>query len=150
MRRVLLVVISFGIVTSIISVNHPPAEARSPFAKCAIMKFKDEYKRSKAVFVGKVINVDRDGDKKVFEFAVKKFWKGIDGKKVKVSVHENRRYQAQFKIDRSYLVFAKESDKGEIWDGRCSRSRDLEGYREAVEEDLRKLGKGKTCIDLEN
>jgi hypothetical protein len=116
--------------------------------KCAIMKFEKEYEYSKAVFVGKVLNIRKDGNKKIFKFAVKKYWKGIESKTVVVAVNENPRFQAQFQIDGEYLVFAKDDEAGGLFDGRCSRSKDLEGFGQAVKEDLEKLGEAKTCIEL--
>lgn len=137
--------IVFGIVFNI-SFNNTTAHAGSDAAKCAIPKFDDEYENSKAVFVGTVNDVKKDGDKKIFEFEVSKYWKGIESKIVKVVVTENIRFQAQFKLDGQYLVFAKDDEEGGLWDGRCSRSRDLEGFGGEVEEDLAKLGDAKIFI----
>ncbi len=129
--------------------DNSTVQAESNAPKCAIQKFDDEYKNSKAVFVGKVVKEKKDGNKKIFEFEVSKYWKGIESKMVKVVVTENMRFQAQFKLDGNYLVFAKDNEEGGLWDGRCSRSRDLEGFGGEVEEDLTKLGDAKTCIDLD-
>ncbi len=119
-------------------------------AKCAIMKFDAEYKNSKAVFIGEVINIEKDGDKKIIEFKVKKFWKGIKDSKIKVTVYENFRFESPFDKSETHLVFAKDNEEGGLWDGRCSRSKDLNGTSSDLEDDLKALGKGKTCDSLEN
>lgn len=118
--------------------------------KCAIMKFDAEYKNSKAVFVGEVINIEREGDKKIIEFKVKTFWKGIEDSKIKIIVYENTRFESPFDKGETHLVFAKDNEEGGLWDGRCSRSKDLNGSSADLEDDLKSLGKGKTCISLEN
>ncbi len=142
-----VLVISIGSISfSDLTVSGAPAPLS---AKCAIMNFEKEYEFSKAVFVGEVLKVEKDGNAKNFEFRVEKFWKGIESKTVEVRVNERARYQAQFKVGGKYLVFAKgNEDDGTLWDGRCSRSKDLKGYGGAVEEDLKKLGEAKTCVDL--
>ena len=85
--------------------------------RCAFQKFEKEYENSKAVFVGKVINVEKDGNKKITEFKVKKYWKGIKGSKVKVTVYENPRFQSPFDEGEIHLVFAKQGEKDGLRDG---------------------------------
>ena len=127
------------------------ANTASPTAKCAIMKFEKEYEFSKAVFIGEVLKIEKDGNARIFEFRVKRFWKGIDSKTVKVRVNERPSYQAQYKVGGRYLVFAKAKEEDDtLWDGRCSRSRDLAGFGGEVEEDIKKLGEAKTCVSLES
>ena len=116
--------------------------------KCAMPNFKNAYKNAKAVFVGEVIGVKKNGNIKTFEFRVKKFWKGIEDTTVKVITNENFRYQAPYKIGETFLVFAKDNNKGGLWDGRCSRSRNMDGLAPSLKEDLESLGEGKTCISL--
>ncbi|MCB1023528.1 MAG: hypothetical protein KDB79_04005 [Acidobacteria bacterium] len=147
MRKVLIIGIAAAALISYFSVQAKSVAAETVLAKCAMLKFDAEYKNSKAVFVGKVIAIEKDGDSRIFEFEVQKFWKGIDSKTVKVSVYENMRFQAQFKVDREYLVFAKGSDSGILWDGRCSRSRDLAGFGGEVDEDLKSLGDAKKPVN---
>jgi hypothetical protein len=118
-------------------------------AKCATPNFERAYKNARAVFIGEVIGVEKDGDKKIFEFKVKKFWKGIEGAKVKVITYENRRYQPPYDVGETHLVFAKDDEEGGLYDGRCSRSRDLNGLSPSLKDDLKELGEGKTCISLE-
>ncbi len=123
--------------------NHSPMN-------CIIRGFEGEYKNSKAVFIGEVINIEKEGDKKIIEFKVKKFWKGIKDSKVKVVVYETFRFESPFDIGETHLVFAKDNGAGELWNHRCSRSKDLNGTSSDLEDDLKSLGKGKTCINLEN
>ncbi|MEZ5345506.1 MAG: hypothetical protein R2681_08130 [Pyrinomonadaceae bacterium] len=130
------------------SLYESTVRAETPGVKCAIPKFDAEYENSKAVFVGTVIKVEKEGDKRIFEFEVDKYWKGVESKTVIVAVTENMRFQAQFKLDGQYLVFAKDDEEGGLWDGRCSRSKDLTGFGGEVEEDLKKLGEAKNCIPL--
>ncbi len=117
-------------------------------AKCAMPNFERSYENAKAIFLGEVIAVETDGDKKIFEFKVKKFWKGIEDTKVKVSVYENMRYQSPYKVGETFLVFANDDEEGGLLDGRCSRSRNMDGYAPSLKEDLKSLGEGKTCISL--
>lgn len=116
--------------------------------KCAMLNFKNAYKRAAAVFVGKVVSVKKEGDIKITKFKVSKFWKGVNTKYVVVRVFESRRFQSPYRDGRSYLVFAKKREKGGLWDGRCSRSRDVEGFSPSLKKDLKALGEGKTCISL--
>lgn len=117
-------------------------------AKCAMPKFDDAYKNAKAVFIGEVIGVEIAGDKKIFKFRVKKFWKGIEEATVKVAVYENLRFQAPYYASDTFLVFANDDEEGGLVDGRCSRSKALNGTSPDLKDDLKKLGKGKTCINL--
>ena len=110
-------------------------------AKCATPAFPEQYKNSKAVFVGKVLSIREEGDKKIFEFKIEKYWKGIKTKKVEVDVYETPRYQAWYEVGKKYLVYARDDD-GKLVDGRCSRSREIGD--DFIRNDLKKLGKGKT------
>lgn len=117
--------------------------------KCAMPSFEVEYEHSTSVFVGEVIEVSKEGDKRQFVFEVKRFWKGVTSKKLKLSVTENMRFQAPFEEGKTYLVFAKKNeDDGELFDGRCSRSAEIGGYSSTLEGDVEKLGDAKTCISL--
>ena len=93
------------------------AETESALAKCAIPSFDKEYENSRTVFVGKVVKIEKDGNKRIFKFEVKKYWKGVEKKYIKVSVRERPRYQAQFMMDGEYLVFAKDDNDGGFRDG---------------------------------
>jgi len=115
--------------------------------KCAMLNFEKAYKNAGAVFVGEVVEIKKDGNKRVFTFKIKKYWKGIEGKTIDVAAHENRRYQAPFEEGKSFLVFAKADEDGGFWDGRCSRTRNMESYAPSLKEDLEKLGEGKTADD---
>jgi hypothetical protein len=129
--------------------NFEVSSANGPTnAKCAMLNFEQAYDQAKAVFVGEAIAIETDGDKKIFEFKVKKFWKGIEDTKIKVSVYENMRYQSPYKVGETFLVYAKDDEEGGLFDGRCSRSRDIEGFDPSLKEDLKSLGEGKTCISL--
>lgn len=118
-------------------------------AKCAIPKFEKAFEDAKAVFVGKVLSKKSEGDLKIFELEVEKYWKGVEKKKIIINVYENPRYQAQFEVGKSYLVFAETDDDGKLFDRRCSRTKLVtENSVENLSEDLEKLGDAKTCISL--
>ncbi len=119
----------------------------TPF-KCATPSFDSEYRDSSAVFVGEVTKSGKEGDKRLFVFRVKHFWKGVSSKEIEISVFENMRYQAAFEEGKSYLVFAKSNEDGSLYDGRCSRSGEIGGYSSSLKDDLLSLGEPKTCIDL--
>jgi hypothetical protein len=116
--------------------------------KCALPSFSRAYEYSSAVFVGVVLSESKVGDIKEYKILVKRYWKGVKSKKVELSVYENRRFQAQYKEGRTYLIFAREDDDGRLIDGRCSRSSEIGGYSSNLKGDLEKLGEAKTCIDL--
>ena len=149
MRRITLLLFVLSAITLVWSKDSVSAKLVAE-ARCAIPTFDKEYKASKAVFVGKVVGMKKDGNAKIFKFKVEKFWKGVDSKTLSVKVHENPRYQAQYKVDGRFLVFAKHNEDMGLWDGRCSRSKDIEGFGGIVKEDLKKLGEAKTCISLED
>ncbi len=107
-------------------------------SKCAMPTFQAAYRGSKAVFIGEVVGEVKDGDTRIFDFKVEKYWKGANTKRVRVYVYETARYRARFEEGGRYLVYAGMDAEGRLRDGRCSRSRDAE-----VAEDLQKLGKGK-------
>ena len=117
------------------------AKESTVLAKCATREFNDEFKYSKAVFVGQVLSIREEPDsKKIIEFKVTKYWKGIKIKKVEVTVYETSRYQAWYEVGKNYLVYAR-NDNGKLMDGRCSRSREIGD--DFIKDDLKKLGKGK-------
>ena len=117
------------------------AKESTALAKCATREFNEELKYSTAVFVGKVLSIrEEPGSKKIIEFKVTKYWKGIKTKKVEVNVYETSRYQAWYEIGKNYLVYAR-NDDGKLMDGRCSRSREIGD--DFIKDDLKKLGKGK-------
>jgi hypothetical protein len=107
--------------------------------KCAIPPFKEEFAASSAVFIGKVKSEKKEGNTRIFEFEVEKYWKGASKKKIEISVYETTRYQAFFEVGGKYLVYADAAEDKTLRVGRCSRSRDAGD----ASEDLGKLGKGK-------
>lgn len=125
------------------AVSLPSAIADERNARCATPDFEREYEISRAVFIGTVKKAREDGDRKIFEFKVEKYWKGVEESSVTVTVHENPRFEAQFAEGGRFLVFAKSDEQGGLVDGRCSRSKDLDKFAEGAEEDLRKLGPAK-------
>ena len=151
MRKTAAVILFIGVVCIFSGSSYASNAFESANAKCAVPRFEQAYKDAKAVFVGEVINIEEEGDKKIVEFKVKKYWKGIEDTKIKVTVNENFRFQSPYEFGENHLVFAKlNEDSGELWDGRCSRSKDLEGFSPDLKGDLKSLGKAKTCISLDS
>jgi hypothetical protein len=108
--------------------------------KCGIPAIETAYKNSKAVFVGEVLGIAKEGDVKTFTFKVEKYWKGVSGRQIEISVQETTRYQAWFEVGGKYLVFARGNEgDGKFWEVRCSRSKRLED----ASEDIKKLGRAK-------
>lgn len=110
--------------------------------KCAIPNLKRALQDSSAVFVGKVLKVTKEGNEKIFEFEVAKYWKGVAAKKggkIKISVLETPRFQAWFQEGENYLVFARQDEDGKLRDGRCSASKSLLD----ASEDIKQLGRAK-------
>lgn len=132
-------VVVFSAIILAFSSNRVEAEGfGAANGRCAIPPFKTAFDASSAVFVGKVKSEKKQGDTKIFEFEVEKYWKGAGKKKIKINVYETPRFQAWFEVGEKYLIYADASD-GSLRVGRCSRSRDAGD----ASEDLGKLGKGK-------
>jgi len=130
-------VIGFGFLSNFQTAN---GANRANFgAKCAVPTFENAYRQAKSVFVGEVVGEEKSGDVRTFEFKVEKYWKGSAAKRIKIHVYETARFQAWFKKNGRYLIYADADEKGRLRVYRCSRSRDIE----FAEEDLPKLGKGK-------
>ena len=124
------------------SSNFPVTESANSFnpgMKCAIPNFQTAYRESKAVFIGEVVGEEKNGDTRIFDLKVEKYWKGANSKRVRVYVYETARYQAWFKEGGRYLIYAGSDADGKLRVGRCSRSRDADDA-----EDLQKLGKGRS------
>lgn len=139
------------LLTVILSVSSEIATVEAIYeARCATPNFENSFKQSEAVFVGKVLSKKSEGNIKIFELEVEKYWKGVEEKKITINVYENPRYQTQFEVGKSYLVFADEDeDSGKLFDRRCSRTKlIMEDSVEYLKEDLEKLGEAKTCINL--
>ncbi|NNE97477.1 MAG: hypothetical protein HKN25_00515 [Pyrinomonadaceae bacterium] len=118
-----------------------------PLSKCAMLNFEKAFERAGAIFVGEVIEIEKEAKKRIFEFKVKKYWKGSVEKTIKVAAHENPRFQAPFEKGKSFLVFAKSDEDGGYWDGRCSRTRNMESFAPSLKEDLKKLGKARMVTE---
>jgi hypothetical protein len=115
--------------------------------RCAVPKFENEFGQSAEVFVGTVDSIEMKGDEKIATFQVEKYWKGSGKRILKVSAYENPKFQSPFREGGRFLVFAKadEDDDGKLFDGRCSRTTDLDRNPERAAEDLEKLGPGSAC-----
>ena len=111
--------------------------------KCGVPPVDEAYKNSKAVFIGEITGVVRDGDVKTFTFKVEKYWKGAADEVIQINVQETMRYQAWFEVGEKYLVFARGNEgDGKFWEVRCSRSKRLAD----ASEDITKLGKAKQPV----
>ena len=111
--------------------------------KCGVPLVAAAYKESKAVFVGEVLKVVKDGDIKTFTFKVEKYWKGAAGKEIEINVQETMRYQAWFEVGEKYLVYARgENGREKLWEVRCSRSTRFAD----ASEDVKKLGRAKKPV----
>ena len=110
------------------------------FARCAVPTFAAQFRGSNAVFAGKVVSERKEGDEKIFTFAVERYWKGGKSKTLEVRHYETMRYQAWLKVGEKYLVYAHKDENGNLFDSRCSLTK---SYSQA-KADLKLLGKGKT------
>lgn len=113
-------------------------------AKCAVPPIKAAYADSKAVFAGKVTSVTKNGDVKTFVFEVERYWKGVSGKQIEISVQETMRYQAWFEAGESYLVYARgDAENKTLWERRCSRTKRLS----EASEDISRLGRAREPVE---
>ena len=91
------IIVAIAVLSAIFcAVSSKTATAENEMAKCAIPSFENAYEQAEAVFVGKVLSEEKNGDVRTFEFEVEKYWKGANKKKIKINVYETMRYQAQF------------------------------------------------------
>ena len=112
-------------------------------ARCMIQpkSVEDAFKKSDAVFVGEVIEVEDAGSLREARFRVEQSWKGVETKEVIVfatRTAESPRYQGK----GQYLVFAT-LQNGKLITGNCSRTKKIE----QAQEDLQQLGAGKRPKD---
>jgi hypothetical protein len=139
MRRICFAVIC----CLILLLSNVPAETKknsSVNGRCLVMNVKPALRMSSAVFAGEVLSETQNGNEKIFEFRVVKYWKGAGKKSITVRVRETTRFQALFQVDESYLVFARDDDKdGRLHDYRCSPSKLLS----EASKDLKELGRAK-------
>jgi hypothetical protein len=108
-------------------------------ADCAFASVQYEYKHSKAVFVGKVTKVVEGENSKTYEFRVDKYWKGVKGKKIKITAGMMMRFEPVYQRGKTYLIYAFADEKGTLRTGKCTRG----GQLEFVQADLKVLGKAK-------
>jgi hypothetical protein len=97
---------------------------------------------SNAVFSGEVIEINkifRERHTSIVKIKVKEFWKGQMSKEVTINTRSSSAACGyEFEVGKSYLIFAKSSDDGNLTTGLC-----LTNEIEKAEEDLKMLGKGK-------
>ena len=110
-------------------------------AKCrAPTNAKDATRAAGAVFIGTISKIsDSAGDVKTFEFAVERYWKGEKTKIQNVRVYFSENYSPSFNIGERYIVYAAKDSNGELFTGRCTRTK-LAQY---ADDDVRALGRGK-------
>lgn len=106
---------------------------------CALPTLKNEVASSKAVFSGRVIKIEQDGDTKIITFQAIRVWKGKIKRTTKLYIPETMRYGIFYEAAKSYLVFASEDNKGRLSERRCSNSKSLVN----AAYDMNLLGKGK-------
>jgi hypothetical protein len=106
-----------------------------------------ELKRSKAVFSGKVIDINNEKNNRKILFEVDEAWKGVSETQI-ILTDEHSSCSLNFFEGESYLVYAYEF-QGDLTTNICDRTIDLR----SAEEDLATLGKGATPtekVDLKN
>lgn len=116
------------------------AAVLSAFSFSFSSNFQMAFDEAKAVFVGEVVGEENDSDTRIFDFKIEKHLKSANAGRVRLSVYETARFQAWFKKGGKYLIYATAGTDGKLHVSRCSRSRDAED----AEEDLQKLGEGKS------
>jgi hypothetical protein len=97
----------------------------------------DTFKKSAAVFVGEVVEVNDAGTLKEARLRVEQSWKGVETKEITVLATRTAE-SPRYKAGERYLVFASLQD-GKLFTGNCSRTKKME----YAQEDLAQLGEGK-------
>ncbi len=132
------IIAGFAVVLSALTISVSSNFQIAEAARCAQSSFQAEFKNADSVFVGKVTGDTTEGDKRIIEFTVEKYWKGSNAKLVTITVYESARFQSPFESGNRYLVYANSGDDG-LTVSRCSRSRAVK----YATDDLKKLGTGK-------
>jgi hypothetical protein len=132
-------IISVFLCVLVLTAFNFPVLGKSFICDCAVTSVKQEYKRSKAVFVGKVTNIIENDDSKTFEFRVEKYWKGVTTKIIKVTVSKTMRFEPFYKLGSRYLIYAYSGNDGNLQTSKCTRGSEVQ----YVQEDFKLLGKAK-------
>ena len=100
--------------------------------------FEQEFDFSKAVFVGKVVEIDEAKPDAFVTFRVEKIWKGVKSKTIVVRTNnQGKACGYRFNRGESYLVYAH--DDGALRTSICTRTTEIK----SADDDLRKLTKKK-------
>ena len=132
MKNIILLCLVFSLTLILSSSLQSSSATELSTARCATKNLIMLSKMPERFLSGKVLSKKSEGSMKVFELEVEKYWKGVEEKKIVVNVNENPRYQAQFEVGKSYLVFAEADEiDGKFFDRRCSRTKPIaeEGWR---------------------
>lgn len=101
---------------------------------------RDEFRRSTAVFSGKVLSITYDDYALVVKFNVVRTWKHVKGAAVTVRTPPNDSMCGYtFEVGQTYLVYAGSVIEGELWTNHCTRTRNVGD----ASEDIRALGQGR-------
>jgi hypothetical protein len=95
---------------------------------CAPYSFNEQIENSAVIFTGKVISVEKSGNKAKVVFNVKEKWKGVTSTQVEVFTRTDLDTCGYyFKIGKSYLVYTSSNDdSGKLSVSSCSRTRPKE------------------------
>ena len=96
----------------------------------------EELKEAAAVFIGKVRKINEDGQVRIFEFEVEKYWKGAN-RRILIVRSGKHLYGSRFTMGEKYLVYAY--GERELGTSRCTRTKSIK----AAGFDLKELGEGK-------
>lgn len=116
----------------------PGPEANSA-VRCQVQpkSVEGSLRKSAAVFVGEVMEINDASSLKEVRLRVDRSWKGIETEEVIVLVTRTSE-SPRYAVGERYLVFANLQD-GKLLTGNCSRTKRIE----YADEDLQQLGEGK-------
>jgi len=147
MKKFLFLLFSFVLLHFVSSVSFACSCAPPRIGETEIERIKVAHQKAKAIFSGKVLKVKvrKSSDTNPFPsvqvtFKVLETWKGVETEKVIIATEDNRYggCGSEFKVGKTYLVYAYTSESGGLETNQCTRTNELP----EEERDLKVLGKG--------
>lgn len=134
-----LKLISFSLVVILLAASLTTFPTTSYACKCVEpQSVEKELESSKAVFSGKIVDINNEKNNRKLLFEVRESWKGISQTQV-ILTDELSSCSLDFLEGESYLVYAYDF-QGDLTTNICDRTKELS----SAGEDLETLGKGST------
>ena len=124
------------------------APTHAQACSCMETTFERARSDSAAIFEGRVVGMDVDGDSTLVHFRVTQAWRGVEHEIVDVRTATNSAACGYaFETNVVYLVYAQAGEGG-LHTGLCSRTSTMDG--ETAQSDRRALGSGTIPVDVQD